>query len=141
MSPAYLVRLALRPRTLCAPSRFQFKTSEIRPLSQSPYLSFPKKGAEDRNEINTESSEHTKSSTDADAAQQDQAAYDPNTTSPEAEMESAGDGKKGSGNPLEVSGANKDVSKQRKPDEGGAEKSPKESGSQSGGGSPKKNGS
>jgi hypothetical protein len=43
----------------------------------------------------------------------------------------------GTHNPLDTSGANKDVSKQRDPQEGGAENSPKEE-SRTGSGSPKK---
>ena len=90
MPPSNLLRLAAqstRPRT------HAITPTQLRPISQTPYLLSPKKGAEDRNDINTESTEHSKSSTDADAAQQDQAAYDPSKTSPESEMESAGDGK------------------------------------------------
>lgn len=64
-------------------------TSHPRLLSKTAFLRIPQKGAEDRNSINTESSEHTKSSTDFEAAQQDQAAYDPSKTSPESQMESA----------------------------------------------------
>lgn len=87
MFPTNLLRIAARsarPRTL----RIAPKFSQLRPFSQTGNRSFPKKGAEDRESINTESSEHTKSGTDAAAAQSEEA-YDPNKTSPEAEVESA----------------------------------------------------
>jgi len=140
MSPTSLLRLAsrrpIRPQTFISNST----SSPIRCFSQTPLRTSPKKYDEDRNSINTESNEYTKSSTDNDAAAQDQAAYDPKKTSPESELKSAerrNEVSDGSGSPLEVSGANKEVSKQRDPQEGGAEKSANE-GNRSGYGSPKK---
>jgi hypothetical protein len=87
MSPTTILRLAVRSTRPQARALRLAPTSQLRPLSQTPFLTFPKKGAEDRESINTESSEHTKSSTDAAAAQLDEA-YDPKKTSPESEMES-----------------------------------------------------
>lgn len=82
-------RSSVRPQTFRAVPTI----SQTRPLSHTAFRSYPKDD-QDRNSINTESSEHTKSSTDSDAAAQDEAAYSPNKTSPESELESAGDGKK-----------------------------------------------
>ena len=77
------------------------------------------------------------SGTDDVSARQEDAAFDPDRTSPEAEKDKAGEGNKV--NPLEVSPANPDVSKQWNETEGGAE-SGAERTKASGGGSPKKGG-
>jgi hypothetical protein len=47
-------------------------------------MGFPKKGSEDRNSIDTESGEYSKSGTD-DAAARDASAFDPSKTSPESQ--------------------------------------------------------
>lgn len=106
---------------------------------------YPRKDSQDRNSINTEATEYSKSGTDDGAARQE-AAFDPSKTSPESEKDTAGEGnevsKKESDNPLDVSPANPDVSKPRGGQEGGAERSAggeDQSGKKgSGGGSPKK---
>lgn len=112
-----------------------FYLSHVQPYTTSPRLSFPRKGAEDRNDINTDATEYSKSGTDDFAAHQTDAAYDPAKTDPQDEKDTAGEGTEA--NPLDVSPANPDVSQQRHPSEGGAEKGPDKS-TGSGRGSPKK---
>ncbi|KAF7117944.1 hypothetical protein CNMCM5793_007294 [Aspergillus hiratsukae] len=91
-----------------------------------------------RNELDPQRSEGTKTGTDNEVATH-HAAYDPNTTSPESEINQAEKESEQGGkvsNPLDVSAANKDVSGARDPQEGGPdhnkEKEP------SGRGSPRK---
>jgi len=106
-------------------------------LSQTPLSRYPRKDSQDKDSIDTEATEYTKSGTDDGAARQEEAAFDPSKTDPQTEKDKAGEGNEQSGNPLEVSAANPEVSKPRGTEEGGAEKA---SGGkkQSGGGSPKK---
>lgn len=65
--------------------------------------------------MKTETDEYTKSGTDDEVAEQN-ASYDPSKVDPEKETESAGSEAKARdcGNPLEISPANKEVSKQVK---------------------------
>jgi cytoskeletal protein RodZ len=93
----------------------------------------------DRNELDPQRSEGTKTGTDNEVATHD-AAYDPNTTSPESEIKQAEkeseQGHKVS-NPLNVSAANKDVSGARDPQEGGPDHNAEKK-ETSGRGSPRK---
>lgn len=82
-----------------------------RNLSQTASRRVPRKGYEDKDSINTEATEYSKSGTDDQAAKQEEAAFDPSKTSPEAQKDKAGEGI--TGNPLEVSPANPEVSKTR----------------------------
>lgn len=54
--------------------------------------SYPRKNAQDRESINTEATEYTKSGTDDGAAKQEEAAFDPRQTRPEQEKNTAGEG-------------------------------------------------
>ncbi|ESZ94315.1 hypothetical protein SBOR_5311 [Sclerotinia borealis F-4128] len=96
-----------------------------RPFTTTHPLSHPRKDSQDKNSINTESTEYSKSGTDDAAAREEEAAFDPNTTRPETEKAQAGKGakKEGEGNPLEVSPANTVVSEQKGGRGGGAERS------------------
>ncbi|SLM34063.1 hypothetical protein LPUS_02737 [Lasallia pustulata] len=78
-----------------------------RPFSHSPPLAYPRKDSQDKDSIQAEATEYSKSGTDDDAARQEEAAFDPEKTSPEDEKDTAGDGD--GGNPLEVSPANPDA--------------------------------
>ncbi|KAJ5168610.1 uncharacterized protein N7482_004204 [Penicillium canariense] len=74
----------------------------------------------DRESLNPQRTEVTKSGTDSEIAQHD-TAWDPSTTSPERELEATEEeshskGKKGT---LNMSPANQDVNKWRGPEEGG----------------------
>jgi len=108
----------------------------IRPFTQTTRTAYPRKGSEDKDSINTEATEYSKSGTDDASAKQEEAAFDPSTTDPKTEKNVAGEGQ--DGNPLEVSPANPEVSKPRGEQEGGAENAGENKAS--GGGSPRKAG-
>jgi hypothetical protein len=65
---------------------------QSRRLHQTSLLRLPRKDSQDKDSINTEATEYTKSGTDDGAAAQEEAAFDPNNTSPEGEMKKAGEG-------------------------------------------------
>jgi len=138
MPPNYLIPICRRatPSSILFPSARHFQTSSFSRL--------PRKDSQDRNSINTEATEYSKSGTDDAAAKQDDAAYDPNVTDPGKEKDVAGAGNEKSGNPLNVSPANQEVSKPRSGTEGGAEraaggKNQSSESKGSGHGSPQKN--
>ncbi|KAJ5105734.1 hypothetical protein NUU61_003081 [Penicillium alfredii] len=100
----------------------------------------PHHNAKDRETLNPERTEVTKSGTDSEIAHH-ASAYDPSTTAPETELaeteeEHHREGK--SGNPLNMSPANKDVSAWRGPKEEGPVRNA-EKASPSARGTPKKN--
>jgi len=68
--------------------------------------------------MNTESNEGSKTGTDSSSASQDEAAYNPNITKPQAEKEEAGKGNKQ--NPLEASGANPELGRPTEEESSGA---------------------
>ena len=70
--------------------------------------------------MNTDANETSKSGTDDTAAQNEEAAFDPNITSPEGAKDKAGEGNEGT--PLEMSPANQEVSQGTSENEGGAKK-------------------
>ncbi|KAL9619747.1 MAG: hypothetical protein Q9160_005678 [Pyrenula sp. 1 TL-2023] len=107
----------------------------LQPYTTSPQLQIPRKGAEDRNSINTDATEYSKSGTDDSAASQSDPAFNPSKTDPEDQLSAAGQGVES--NPLDVSPANKDISNPRDQREGGAEKAPDKTAG-SGRGSPTK---
>ncbi|KAJ5273747.1 hypothetical protein N7478_008872 [Penicillium angulare] len=95
--------------------------------------------SKEREKLNPERSEVTKSGTDSEVAHHP-SAYDPHNTSPESELEAAGQEKHAEGkegNPLNMSPANSDVSAWRRPTEGGPDRNADKT-SISGKGSPKK---
>ncbi|PQE33726.1 hypothetical protein CJF32_00009107 [Rutstroemia sp. NJR-2017a WRK4] len=102
--PLHRILLTTRPRpNLLAPQR--------RTLTRTPALLLPRKGAQDKDSIDRSPTEYTRSGTDDGAASEQKAAFDPSTTSPEAEKEEAGKGPRKSEepegeNPLDVSPAN-----------------------------------
>ncbi|KZF21096.1 hypothetical protein L228DRAFT_284168 [Xylona heveae TC161] len=113
--------------------------SQTQSLSSSAILS-ARKDAQDKDSLKPEPTEYSKSGSDAQAAQTEEAAFDPQKTSPETEKGTAGSEANDS-NPLEVSPANQEVSKPRGSTEGGPEGSaPGGRERASGGGSPKKHG-
>ncbi|PYH77652.1 hypothetical protein BO82DRAFT_358028 [Aspergillus uvarum CBS 121591] len=78
----------------------------------------------DRNVLDPQPSEFSKTGTDQEVSQHD-AAFDPSKTSPESQIEAAQEETNQSGkvsNPLNVSGANKGVSEGRDPTEGAPER-------------------
>jgi len=137
MAPSNLLRLATRRSV--APLSFRPALLAKRQFSQTALQSYPRVGSQDKDSIDTEATEYSKSGTDDGAARQEDAAFNPNKTGPEDEKNTAGDGN--NSNPLNVSPANPEVSKQTDSQEGGAENSGKDSnGRQSGHGSPSKGG-
>ena len=81
-----------------------------------------KESLQDRESMNTEAGEYSKSGSDTGTAQHDDAAFNPDKTSPEEEMEAAGEGQ--TGNPLNVSPANQEISSSSSEGSGGAGKKP-----------------
>lgn len=63
---------------------------------------------QDREKINTDANEYAKSGTDDTAAKNEEAAFDPNITSPEGARQKAGE--RNEENPLDVSPANPEMS-------------------------------
>lgn len=123
------------------------KASAHRQFSQTLRFALPRKDSQDKDSINTEATEYSKSGTDDASAKQEDAAFDPDITDPQEQKDKAGEGT-GEGtdtnNPLDVSPANPEVSKQRGETEGGAENSSSSSNTKSdrkrssGGSSPSK---
>ncbi|KAL8643771.1 MAG: hypothetical protein Q9226_008134 [Calogaya cf. arnoldii] len=81
----------------------------IRPLSQTTYFSYPRKDSQDKDSLQPEATEYSKSGTDDAAARQEDTAFDPGVTDPGAEKDKVGDKTGASNNPLEVSPANPDL--------------------------------
>lgn len=61
-------------------------------LHQSCLLRLPRKDSQDKDSINTDATEYSKSGTDDDAARNEKAAFDPSQTKPGEEKEKAGEG-------------------------------------------------
>lgn len=93
----------------------------------------------DRETLNPERSETTKSGTDGEVAKHP-SAFDPSKTAPESEHEATAEEsrKEGKDDPLNMSPANKDVSAWRGPTEGGPDRNRDREASSSRG-APKKN--
>ncbi|QSZ35978.1 hypothetical protein DSL72_007100 [Monilinia vaccinii-corymbosi] len=155
MSPIHIFRLAHMarmanpsPMAICMHIRVHPSTRRHRPFSHASPLCFPRKDAQDRNSIDTEATEYSKSGGDDAAAREARAAFDPGITRPEGEGEVAGrgkgrgEGKEKEGNPLDVSPANQEVSRAtREGEEAGARGSAGDKGgSGSGFGKPEKRG-
>ncbi|KAF2676156.1 hypothetical protein K458DRAFT_240067, partial [Lentithecium fluviatile CBS 122367] len=94
-----------------------------------------RKDTQDKDSLNPQSSEYSKSGDD-DAASGAGAAFDPSTTSPEA-AEKSNEQESGGNGALNVSPGNPDVSKPRGNQEGGSQGSPKTSSGSGTGGAPK----
>lgn len=93
MSAPSITRLARRP---CVRARALHGSrpflAPVRSFAQSPARAWPRKDSQDKDSINTEATEYSKSGTDDAAAQQDEAAFDPSTTDPQKEKKIAGEG-------------------------------------------------
>ncbi|APA15695.1 predicted protein [Sclerotinia sclerotiorum 1980 UF-70] len=128
MSPTHFLRLphlTRLTRTTIPSKPILLTHPSIRPITTTPSPQFPRKDSQQKDSINTEATEYSKSGTDDAAAREQSAAFDPNITNPESEKNQAGKGEKkeGYGNPLEVSPANRDVSGQTDEMGGGPERS------------------
>jgi hypothetical protein len=110
----------LRPFNL---SQNLLRTNRIRPFSFSSVRSEAQEQKEaqlDREKMNTETNEGSKTGTDASSASQDEAAYNPNITQPQSAKEEAGKGNKH--NPLDASGANPELGRPTEEEASGAGK-------------------
>ncbi|MCJ1319922.1 hypothetical protein MMC15_005258 [Xylographa vitiligo] len=133
--------LSLRLRALALPRRtpLPIRSLATHPFSTTARTLYPRADSQHKDSMNTEAQEYAKSGTDVDAANQNSAAFDPSKTDPIEQKEEAGKGKGDESNPLEVSPANPEVSKQRPEQEGGAERATGNGRERtSGGGSPAK---
>ncbi|RAK77310.1 uncharacterized protein BO72DRAFT_429038 [Aspergillus fijiensis CBS 313.89] len=109
-------------------------TATVNQKTQRPFHSIPalrtsqgqreEMESGDRNVLDPQPSEFSKTGTDQEVSQHD-AAFDPSKTSPESQIEATQEETNQSGkvsNPLNVSGANKGVSEGRDPTEGAPER-------------------
>lgn len=63
-----------------------------RPFSQTISFALPRKDSMDKDSINTEATEYSKSATDDEGARQQEAAFDPDITDPQEQKHKAGEG-------------------------------------------------
>ncbi|EXJ72631.1 uncharacterized protein A1O5_03777 [Cladophialophora psammophila CBS 110553] len=112
-------------------------TSPFRTLSTTPRTlaanqdpdrhPHPQRDAQlDREKMNPEATEYSKSGTDDTSAANEEAAFDPNITDPQEAKKKAGEGNQV--NPLDASPANPDISQGTAEEEGGAKKKMSEGG-------------
>ena len=72
-----------------------FINSGRRQLSQTPRKAYPRKDSQDKDSINTEATEYSKSATDDEGARQGDAAFNPDITDPQHQKDVAGKGTEG----------------------------------------------
>ena len=96
----------VRPCRLRAPSHTRISAVKQQARSQHPLLSrpahrhfsqtlsfaLPRKDSQDKDSINTEATEYSKSATDDEGARQEDAAFDPDITDPQEQKDKAGEG-------------------------------------------------
>jgi len=120
MNPLRVFR-PIRPFAL---SQNLLRTNRIQPFSSSASqlddVGEQKESLLDREKMDTQSTEHSKTGGDSSAASQDEAAYDPNVTQPQSEKKEAGKGNEH--NPLDASGANPELGRPTEEEESGAGK-------------------
>ena len=68
------------------------QTATSRSFFQSTFVAYPRKDSQDKDSLQPEASENSKSGTDDAAASQEEAAFDPDQTSPQQEKDTAGKG-------------------------------------------------
>ncbi len=66
------------------------RIASIRSFHRTAAVAWPRKDSQHKDSINTEATEYSKSGTDDQAAREEDAAFDPQQTSPEKEQETAG---------------------------------------------------
>ena len=74
----------------------QIASSTQRQFTQSTRLAYPRKDSQDKDSINTEATEYSKSATDDESARHEDAAFNPNVTDPQKQKSVAGKGTGGS---------------------------------------------
>ena len=67
-------------------------TSVHRQFSQTVSFALPRKDSQDKDSINTEATEYSKSATDDEGARQEDAAFNPDITDPQEQKDKAGEG-------------------------------------------------
>jgi len=73
-------------------TRLSSSLLRARPLSSASRTLYPRKDSQDKDSINNESTEYSKSGSDDQVARQEDAAFDPNKTDPEDQKETAAKG-------------------------------------------------
>lgn len=89
---------ALAHPRVCNTPRCQLATVGMpihRQLSHSVKLTHPRKDSQDKDSINTEATEYSKSATDDEGARQEDAAFNPNITDPQQQKDKAGESTEG----------------------------------------------
>jgi len=135
MRPSVLIRLPRNLQTLARP--LYPARSSLRPFSTTPRFlaadqdpetnTHPQRDAQqDREKMNPEANEYSKSGTDDTSAKNEEAAFDPNITDPQEAKDKAGEGN--DVNPLDASPANPEISQGTAEEEGGAKKKMSEGG-------------
>ena len=69
----------------------QKSVTRKRPFSHTSFCNYPRKDSQDKDSINTEANEYSKSATDDESARQDDAAFNPDVTNPQQEKDVAGE--------------------------------------------------
>lgn len=115
-----MFRTSLLPRTTTRLSP-QIRQHQHRLMHTSPRI-LAAKTTQDKDSLDPQSNEYSKSGSDQ-AAASSSAAFDPSSTSPEAAERQAE--REDGGNSLKVSPGNSEVSRARKDEEGGAQGSPR----------------
>jgi len=95
MSRPYRLRVPSHTRIASVKASARPHTKPLTPythrqFSQSTLLEYPRKDSQDKDSINTEASEYSKSATDDEAARQEDAAFDPDITDPQEAKDVAG---------------------------------------------------
>jgi len=112
------------------------RAGQARLVHQTAARPLPYKDSQNRESLKPRATDGTRSGATNDVAHQDDAAFDPNKTRPEEQRQAAEE--EGGGNPLEFSGANKDVAT-AKPESDSPARSAQDKKMKSGGSSPQKN--
>lgn len=87
--------LCTRPSAINQQPRYQSQSlvpHTHRHLSQSTRLAYPRKDSQDKDSINTETTEYSKSATDDEGARQEDASFNPDITDPQQQKDVAGKG-------------------------------------------------
>jgi len=146
MPPSSLLRLPRHLQTLSrplyparSPLRAFANTPRFLAADQDPdrHPHHQRDAQMDREKMDPEANEYSKSGTDDTSAANEDAAFDPNITDPQEAKEKAGEGNEV--NPLDASPANPEISQGTAEEEGGAKKKMSEGGGgRQGGGDPGK---
>jgi len=127
MRPSSLLRLPRNLQTLSRPpypARSPLRVFSTTPRSFAQDQDHKRDAQLDREKIDREGNEYSKSGTDDTSAANEDAAFDPNITDPQEAKDKAGEGNEG--NPLDASPANTDISQGTAEETGGVKPKPSE---------------